>query len=68
MLILKLLSLEPTPTAGGSPSESRPSRAIRSGPSRGRSLSSLHRLTREGWIRSSWADTENGRRARAMTP
>jgi PadR family transcriptional regulator PadR len=25
---------------------------------------SLHRLTREGWIRSSWAETENGRRAR----
>ena len=25
---------------------------------------SLHRLTREGWIRSSWQDTESGRRAR----
>jgi PadR family transcriptional regulator len=25
---------------------------------------SLHRLTREGWIRSYWAETENGRRAR----
>ena len=28
---------------------------------------SLHRLTREGWIRSSWAETENGRRARYYT-
>lgn len=25
---------------------------------------SLHKLTREGWIRSYWSDTENGRRAR----
>ena len=25
---------------------------------------SLHRLTREGWIRSYWAETEKGRRAR----
>src|SRR5437867_10351777 len=25
---------------------------------------SLHRLTREGWIRSYWAETENARRAR----
>jgi transcriptional regulator len=24
----------------------------------------LHRLTREGWIRSYWAETEHGRRAR----
>jgi len=24
----------------------------------------LHRLTREGWIRSFWRDTENNRRAR----
>jgi transcriptional regulator len=31
---------------------------------------SLHRLTREGWIRSYWATTPNGRRARyyALTP
>lgn len=26
--------------------------------------SSLHRLTREGWIRSHWRTTENNRRAR----
>ena len=25
---------------------------------------SLHRLTREGWIKSAWRETENGRRAR----
>ena len=28
---------------------------------------SLHRLTREGWIRSQWRTTENGRRARYYT-
>ncbi len=31
---------------------------------------SLHRLTREGWIRSAWRDTDLGRRARfySLTP
>ncbi len=31
---------------------------------------SLHRLTRDGWLSSTWQDTEHGRRARyyALTP
>ena len=29
---------------------------------------SLHRLTRQGWIRSEWRRTENNRRARYYTP
>jgi len=63
MLILKVLSLEPMHGWGICQRID-----LMSGSSlvvqQGSLYASLHRLTREGWIKSSWRDTENGRRAR----
>jgi transcriptional regulator len=63
MLILKVLSLEPMHgwgicerIQGISSEELRVNQ--------GSLYASLHRLTREGWIRSSWRTTANNRRAR----
>lgn len=63
MLILKLLSLEPIHGWGLSERiQSLSGDTLRA--QQGSLYSSLHRLDREGWIRSYWQDTENGRRAR----
>jgi PadR family transcriptional regulator PadR len=63
MLILKLLSIEPTHGWGLAERIQRLSGdTLRA--QQGSLYASLHRLTREGWIRSWWEDTENGRRAR----
>ena len=63
MLILKLLSIEPTHGWGLSERIQRLSRdSLRA--QQGSLYAALHRLTREGWIRSWWEETENGRRAR----
>ena len=69
MLILKVLSLEPMHGWGiceGIQSISRDELQV----NQGSLYASLHRLTREGWIRSSWRVTENNRKARyyALTP
>jgi len=63
MLILKLLSLEPMHGWGLTERMERLSDALLRVP-QGSLYASLHKLTREGWIRSYWAETENGRRAR----
>jgi len=63
MLILKLLSLEPMHGWGLTERMERMSDARLRVP-QGSLYASLHKLTREGWIRSSWRETENGRRAR----
>ncbi len=66
MLVLKVLSLEPMHGWGISELiQARSADALRVG--QGALYASLYRLTREGWIRSSWRDTENGRRARYYT-
>lgn len=63
MLILKTLSLAPLHGWGICERIQQVSgEALRV--QQGSLYASLHRLTREGWIRSYWADTENGRRAR----
>ena len=63
MLILKILSLEPMHGWGiGERIQGLSSEALRV--NQGSLYASLHRLTREGWIRSYWQTTENGRRAR----
>lgn len=63
MLILKTLAGEPMHGWGISELiQARSADALRV--QQGSLYASLHRLTREGWIRSYWADTENGRRAR----
>lgn len=63
MLILKVLSLEPMHGWGVSERIQQISRdALRV--NQGSLYASLHRLTREGWIKSSWRKTENNRRAR----
>ena len=63
MLILKTLQLAPMHGWGISERIQQVSReALRVG--QGSLYSSLHRLTREGWIRSWWAETDSGRRAR----
>ena len=63
MLILKTLHLAPLHGWGISERIQQISReALRV--QQGSLYASLHRLTREGWIRSSWAETEHGRRAR----
>lgn len=63
MLILKVLVLEPLHGWGIGQRVQQLSRStIRLQP--GALYASLHRLTREGWIRSSWQTTESGRRAR----
>jgi len=63
MLILKTLSLEPMHGWGVCERIQAISRdALRV--NQGSLYASLHRLTREGWIRSEWRVTENNRRAR----
>jgi PadR family transcriptional regulator len=63
MLILKLLELEPMHGWGIGHAMQRLSRdALRIQP--GALYAALHRLTREGWITSTWRVTENGQRAR----
>lgn len=63
MLILKLLDLQPMHGWGIGQSMQNLSRdALRLQP--GALYGSLHRLTREGWVRSYWDDTASGRRAR----
>ena len=63
MLILKVLSLEPMHGWGICERIHEISRdALKV--NQGSLYASLHRLTREGWIRSEWRVTENSRRAR----
>jgi len=63
MLILKVLAAEPMHGWGISELiQARSADALRV--QQGSLYASLHRLTREGWIRSSWAESPNGRRAR----
>ena len=63
MLILKILSLEPMHGWGICERiQGISSDALRV--NQGSLYSSLHRLTREGWIRSEWRVTENSRKAR----
>jgi PadR family transcriptional regulator PadR len=63
MLILRILSLEPMHGWGISERiQALSAEALRV--QQGSLYASLHRLTREGWIKSSWRDTESGRRAR----
>jgi transcriptional regulator len=63
LLILRVLTLEPMHGWGISERIQALSReALRA--QQGSLYASLHRLTREGWIRSYWQDTESGRRAR----
>ena len=63
MLILKLLSLEPMHGWGVSERIQQISRDELQ-VNQGSLYASLHKLTREGWIRSYWEVTENNRRAR----
>ncbi|MFC1660383.1 PadR family transcriptional regulator [Gemmatimonadota bacterium] len=63
MLILKVLSLAPMHGWGISEwiqQSSKDELQV----NQGSLYASLHRLTREGWIRSYWKITENNRRAR----
>jgi len=63
MLILKILSLEPMHGWGISErieAISKDELKV----NQGSLYASLHKLTREGWIRSYWERTENNRRAR----
>ena len=63
LLILRVLTLEPMHGWGISERIQSLSReALRA--QQGSLYASLHRLTREGWIRSYWQDTDSGRRAR----
>jgi transcriptional regulator len=63
MLILKVVSLEPMHGWGISERIQQISRdALHV--NQGSLYASLHKLTREGWIRSFWETTENNRRAR----
>jgi len=63
LLILRVLTLEPMHGWGISERIQTLSReALRA--QQGSLYASLHRLTREGWIRSYWQDTDSGRRAR----
>ncbi len=62
MLILKTLAAEPMHGWGIGELIQERSGVLRV--QQGSLYASLHRLTREGWIRSYWAETENGRRAR----
>lgn len=63
MLILKVVSLEPMHGWGICERIQLVSRdALQV--NQGSLYPSLHRLTREGWIRSEWRTTENNRRAR----
>ena len=63
MLVLKVLSLEPMHGWGiceRIQQESEDALQV----NQGSLYPALHRLTREGWIRSEWRTTENNRRAR----
>ena len=63
LLILRILSLEPMHGWGISERiQALSDEALRA--PQGSLYASLHRLTREGWIRSFWQDTQSGRRAR----
>jgi transcriptional regulator len=63
MLILKVLHTEPMHGWGISERIQQVSRdALRV--NQGSLYASLHRLVREGWIKSEWRTTENNRRAR----
>ena len=63
MLILKVLSLEPMHGWGiGERIQQLSGHALQV--NQGSLYPALHRLTREGWIRSEWRRTENNRRAR----
>ena len=63
MLILKVVSMEPMHGWGISERIQQISRdALQV--NQGSLYASLHRLTREGWLRSEWRITENNRRAR----
>jgi transcriptional regulator len=63
MLILKLLAIQPMHGWGiVKHVEQRSKENIRIQP--GALYAALHRLTRQGWIRSSWKTTANGQRAR----
>lgn len=69
MLILKIVSVDPMHGWGISELiELRSGDRLKVQP--GSLYASLHRLTREGWIHSYWADSPNGRRARyyGLTP
>ena len=63
MLVLKVLSLEPMHGWGISERIQQISEdELRV--NQGSLYASLHKLTREGWIKSQWRTTENNRRAR----
>jgi transcriptional regulator len=63
LLILRVLTLEPMHGWGISERiQALSVDALRA--QQGSLYASLHRLTREGWIRSYWEDTDSGRRAR----
>lgn len=69
LLILKVVSLEPMHGWGITQriqSMSGETLSVQ----QGSLYASFRRLTREGWLSSSWQDTEHGRRARyyALTP
>jgi transcriptional regulator len=63
MLVLKVLSLEPMHGWGISERIQQVS-GDQLQVNQGSLYASLHKLTREGWIKSSWQVTQNGRRAR----
>jgi transcriptional regulator len=63
MLILKVVSLEPM-HGWGICERIQEMSAVALQVNQGSLYGSLHRLTREGWIRSEWRVTENNRRAR----
>ena len=63
MLLLKVLSLQPMHGWGISERIQQISRDELQ-VNQGSLYASLHRLTREGWIKSYWEVTENNRRAR----
>ena len=63
MLILKVVSVEPMHGWGiGERIQQISEGALQV--NQGSLYPALHRLTREGWIRSEWKTTENNRRAR----
>lgn len=63
MLILKVLALQPMHGWGISERIQQISRDALT-VNQGSLYASLHKLSREGWIRSAWRVTENNRRAR----
>ena len=66
MLILKVISVEPMHGWGISERIQHVSRdALQV--NQGSLYASLHKLTREGWIKSYWEVTENNRRAKFYT-